>query len=829
MISKVIFMQPETQINDVGDDELNRNNFAKKIAQSIIDYKFEESLTIGIMGSWGSGKSSLIKLTEDILKKEDLIIIHFNPWFFSNQENLYLQFFKSIITSLNNQKINDKSIFERKIIPKRKIFKKSDKSIENYFNYLKYSSIELDFDNLFYPLNAEDLESFDSLQFHKKQCEKYFSSLSLKIIVIIDDIDRLTDKEISQIFILVKSLADFKNFIYILLFDKLIVSRAINPINSKDNKFIDKIIQIPISVPKISEIKMDELILKYIKTIYNDQLEKNYKRVSNNFDEIFDYLKIFIKDFRDLKRYQNTLRFYLDNFLGELNIDDFFLILALHLFEHELFLKIKENKEYLVIRKSVFENNYSKITPRGFNSDFIKIIGEDNIKKYDQLLIFLFPALSPSSSLFSKENYLNWDKNHKICAENYFEKYFTLSLEDYEASDPYLNQLIQLSDERKIFNFFTQNKNVDYNHSLLVKFRKNIPNIPPINIELFIKSLIMAGDSMELNFTSRIYFKWILDDLFNEINSSEKCYEILKDSINYYDNNLFTVTEYINSLALYYDLNDKNNKTEKRIFIDENQTKKLIKLVVDKIHKNKENKDFLNQDYLQNMLNYWEFLEDYQTVKNYILENVNTSEETLSFLTKFLNEDSKKDFSFDFEKLNTYHGLKFYENNMNSILNQNNTNEKTKYFCELFLSQLNEYKSKNHPIFITYLAEFKTTYDTMENWINNSDINWKNLSRAVAYNPQNQRFNKDVEALLENHIKNSSLLIFISDMYNTNINKLCISAEIKIAQKYNKPILATKNWNYEDLPPQIQKAPGKYVNWQRDDVINGIKELLGID
>lgn len=823
-------MQPEIQIKDVNEDKLNRNAFAEKLANSIINYNFEDPLTIGIMGSWGSGKSSLIKLTEDILKKEDFIIIQFNPWFFSNQENLYLQFFKSIITSLNNEKFNDKNLFERKIIPKRRLFKKSDNSVENYFNYLKDSAIELDFNNLFYPLNTDDLESFDSLQFHKKQCEKYFNSLGRKIIVIIDDIDRLTDKEISQVFTLVKSLADFKNFIYILSFDKLIVTRALNQNNSDNNKFIDKIIQIPISVPKISEVKMDELILKYIRKLYNNQLEKSLTGV-NNFGEIFDYLKIFIKDFRDLKRYQNTLTFYLNNFLGELNIDDFFLILALHLFEHELFLKIKENKEYLLIRESAFKDNNTTITIREFNSSFIKIIGDENFNKYEQLLIFLFPALSPSNSPFTQESYHNWNDNHKICAENYFEKYFTLSLEDYEATDSYLNQIIQLNEVNEIFDVFTLNKNLDYNHSLLVKLRKKIPDIPSTNIEFFVKALLMAGDSMELNSTSRVYFTWILDDLFKEINSSEKCYEILKDSIKYYDNNLFTVTEYIYSLASDYDLEGKNNnnKSKKEMFIDEDQTKKLIKFVVDKIHKSNINKNFLNQHYLQNMLNYWEFLEDYQTVKNYILENVNTLEETLSFLTKFQNEDSENELSFDFEKLNTYHGLKFYENTVNEKLNQDNVDEKTKDFCEVFINQLNEYKSGTHPIFITYLKEFETTYDTIENWINESDINWNNLSRAVAHNPQNQRFNKDVELLLENRIKNSSLLIFILDMYNSKVNKLCISTEIKIAQKYNKPILATEHWNHENLPTKIQEAPDKYVNWQREDVLNGIKELLGID
>ena len=98
----MIKMEAEYEIEDEKDDLLNRDDFAHRLSQSITTYKSEKSLTIGIMGSWGSGKSSLINLTVNHLKKENNIIIRFSPWFFSNQENLFLQFFKLIISTLKN-------------------------------------------------------------------------------------------------------------------------------------------------------------------------------------------------------------------------------------------------------------------------------------------------------------------------------------------------------------------------------------------------------------------------------------------------------------------------------------------------------------------------------------------------------------------------------------------------------------------------------------------------------------------------------------------------------------------------------------------------------
>ena len=225
----MIKMEAEYEIEDEKDDLLNRDDFAHRLSQSITTYKSEKSLTIGIMGSWGSGKSSLINLTVNHLKKENNIIIRFSPWFFSNQENLFLQFFKLIISTLKNKKDNE-NLFERMITPKRMLFESPENPLKEYFNYIKDESLNGNFNIFEY---SNDLESYDSIKYHKNQCKKYINDFKSKIIVILDDIDRLTNSEIAQVFTLVKSLADFDNFIYILSFDELIVTKAHNSLNSE--------------------------------------------------------------------------------------------------------------------------------------------------------------------------------------------------------------------------------------------------------------------------------------------------------------------------------------------------------------------------------------------------------------------------------------------------------------------------------------------------------------------------------------------------------------------------------------------------------------------
>jgi predicted KAP-like P-loop ATPase len=49
----------DVPINTINDDELNRADFSIKIAESILNYEDEECLVLGLMGKWGSGKTSI--------------------------------------------------------------------------------------------------------------------------------------------------------------------------------------------------------------------------------------------------------------------------------------------------------------------------------------------------------------------------------------------------------------------------------------------------------------------------------------------------------------------------------------------------------------------------------------------------------------------------------------------------------------------------------------------------------------------------------------------------------------------------------------------------
>ena len=84
-----------------------------------------------------------------------------------------------------------------------------------------------------------------------------FQQLKRKLLVVIDDIDRLTDEEIRLIFRLAKATADFPNTVYLLLFQKETVTRALNKIcGGKGEEFLKKIVQVDLGLPHLPAQKI---------------------------------------------------------------------------------------------------------------------------------------------------------------------------------------------------------------------------------------------------------------------------------------------------------------------------------------------------------------------------------------------------------------------------------------------------------------------------------------------------------------------------------------------------------------------------------------------
>ncbi len=95
-------------LSDPRHDALGRSDFAKSLARVISRYESTDGFVVALCGTWGSGKSSLLRFVEHYLKDDQEtpklrqpIVIRFNPWWFSGPENVINQFLNAFRAGLH--------------------------------------------------------------------------------------------------------------------------------------------------------------------------------------------------------------------------------------------------------------------------------------------------------------------------------------------------------------------------------------------------------------------------------------------------------------------------------------------------------------------------------------------------------------------------------------------------------------------------------------------------------------------------------------------------------------------------------------------------------
>ena len=344
------------------DDLLDRHFFARALAEAIVSYQLEDSISIGLFGKWGMGKTSIINMTLEVLdeipEKEGPVIIRFNPWHFSDQNQLIAHFFSEISQSLCRDDLAEK-------------YQKVGRTIQKYsrffvpFSYLPGLQVVGQIAKALQDVGSATEEAGkaqeQNLNAIKFELNKLLAEVDSKLLIVIDDIDRLNNTEIRQIFQLVKSLADFPNTVYLLSFDKDIVTNALIKVQEGSGiEYLEKVIQVPLDIPQISISEVQQYFFKKLDELIADVPPEKWDEFhwSNIYHSGLRYM---ITSLRDVNRYYNLLKFNFGIVQNEVNPVDFMAITAIQVFIPNLYNDIKDNKELFCGKKySISETDQNR-------------------------------------------------------------------------------------------------------------------------------------------------------------------------------------------------------------------------------------------------------------------------------------------------------------------------------------------------------------------------------------------------------------------------------------------------------------------------------------
>ena len=100
--------------------------------------------------------------------------------------------------------------------------------------------------------SADAADQTVSVETLRKDIVEQLSEIGHRIIVIIDDLDRLEPAEAVEITRLIRAVADFPNIVYVLCYDRVILARSLQIALSIENghAYLDKIVQVSFRVPQ---------------------------------------------------------------------------------------------------------------------------------------------------------------------------------------------------------------------------------------------------------------------------------------------------------------------------------------------------------------------------------------------------------------------------------------------------------------------------------------------------------------------------------------------------------------------------------------------------
>lgn len=401
----------------------------------------KESFAVGITGEWGSGKSTFLNTMKKEIKKEDFAeIVEFNPWLCNSPEQVTQDFFATLIKELS---------------PKHSTLSRDLNKYAKLLNKMAKASLSI------FGIDLDLTPSDDSLNKLKENISDKLANLPKKVVILIDDTDRLEGNEVFEILRLIRNTADFKNVIYIATYDKEYVTDVLkgNKINDPDN-YLEKIFQAEVHLPKVEKIKLWKT---FQNDIYNQFNIKEQATANTILSQLSNDAKLILqtsKNYRQIKRLARRYIVFIDyanNNLGnEINQINLFWLEILQEQDPQIYdilandpKKLLSEKDDLYVYKETDTNTENKII-----KNIITI----------QILKKLFPY-KPNRYI---KNTINYNQNYSI--------YFTLKIPSYKLKNTDFNKLIGYNVNNNL-NDDDRKKHVEKTITEWVESKKRIDSI----------------------------------------------------------------------------------------------------------------------------------------------------------------------------------------------------------------------------------------------------------------------------------------------------------------------------------------------------------------
>ena len=88
IVTAVLPVRSDSPIQRIEDDALGRAGAARSFAEQALALDVSDGVVVGVLGLWGSGKTSFVNLARAEFERVGIPILDINPWMFSGAQQL---------------------------------------------------------------------------------------------------------------------------------------------------------------------------------------------------------------------------------------------------------------------------------------------------------------------------------------------------------------------------------------------------------------------------------------------------------------------------------------------------------------------------------------------------------------------------------------------------------------------------------------------------------------------------------------------------------------------------------------------------------------------
>ena len=432
----------DAPITEPGQDRLGFGELARHLANVFLRNDLSGGLVVGIEGEWGSGKSSLANFAlKELENKKDecgLRVVRFSPWIIGNRDQLLGQLFIDL----------DSALFE--LLPTDR-YKQIRTALRKFSQGAALLSIPLKFaadmgvsaagavggivDSAASVVSELGSPSLSKLN---EELRNNLADFKGRIVVFIDDLDRLEPQETVEVLRLVRAVADFPKVAYLLAYDPSILAKSLETALGLENgkTYIEKIVQASFTIPEpmgfdlrswLAEETMATLGRADLTPEANERLER----------ALSCWCSEYISTPRDVVRAANALKLHIAPLVDRLDPADGLFIQIIRINRPELHNWVER---YLVKKFGSDPNDFHLAWKDAVEDsdgerelELARIIGKQGdtqLRFLDDLRQHLPQASIPDSHsplAFGAEERQQFAVGRRLYSPSYFRQYFALS------------------------------------------------------------------------------------------------------------------------------------------------------------------------------------------------------------------------------------------------------------------------------------------------------------------------------------------------------------------------------------------------------------------